>query len=176
MTTRSLLKLSWLPALFCLLAVAVPLHTNAAAGTTTVDQEQLTFNGALTVRSGTSQTLTVGISGMLTRIDLPFCTVAAGNQIVLELLTIQGQSTGAKKMPLIFTTNDYKCNWYSFTIPTPLSVTSGQVIKLLVTRVKGFAPLWGADRLPGDPYPRGIGKWMGHAINDFAFRTWVTST
>jgi hypothetical protein len=54
-----------------------------------------------------------------------------------------------------------------------MSVTTGEVLELVVTRVKGFSPLWGAENKGGDPYTRGVGTWMGHTINDFAFRTWV---
>ena len=175
MPTRSLLRLGRLAALLCLLGVAAPLRASAAAGTPAVDQEQLTFNGALTVRSGTSQTFTVGRDGSLTRFDVPLCSTAAGNRIVFKVQRADGLPPDSGKIRLTFTTNSYKCIWFTFTLPTPLPVTAGEVLELLVTREKGFAPLWGADRLPGDPYPRGVGRWMGHTINDFAFRTWVAS-
>jgi hypothetical protein len=138
-----------------------------------VDQQQLIYNGALSVRKGTSQTFTVGITGSLTEVDLPLCTRAKGNTIVLEVKDVPGSPSDKAKITLAFTSNTYKCDWFAFVLPSPISVTAGEVMELLITRVKGFAPLWGANRLPGDPYPRGVGTWMGHTIHAFAFRTWV---
>jgi hypothetical protein len=176
MAARSPIRFALFLAPLFVLGLTAPIRVRAATSAPVSDQAQTVVNAALSVRKGTNQTFTVGMTGTLTRVDLPLCTRAKGNSVVLQVVrksSPQKSLSIPEQIALSFGVSSYKCNWDTFTLAAPMSVTAGEVLDLVVMRVKGFAPLWGVDNKGGDPYPRGVGTWQGHTINDFAFRTWV---
>lgn len=140
---------------------------------TRLDQAQTQFQGGLSVRMHASQTIVAGRRGLLTRVSAPLCTVIAGSMIALTVSSKVGRTTRFVSVALSFTTGSAGCVWHTFTFKHPLSVHVGQVLQLTIVRRRGEAPLWGANLEGGDPYRYGAGAWMGHTIQDFAFRTYV---
>lgn len=122
-----------------------------------------------------SQTIVAGRRGLLTRVSAPICTVIAGSMIALTVSSKVERTTRSVSAALSFTTSSAECVWHTFTFKHPLSVHIGQVLQLSITRRRGKAPLWAANLDRSDPYRHGAGTWMGHTIQDFAFRTYVQS-
>lgn len=160
------------------LLLSVSLGLPAAptlAATALLDQAQPVYAGGLSVRQGASQTLTVGRNGQLSRVDLPFCTPIAGSVVALTVQAMQGPARPARGVTatLTFAQSYSDCAWDTLRFAHPLRVRRGEQVRLVVRSRRGLAPLWGASATKGDPYPRGHGQWMGHRIDDFAFRTFV---
>lgn len=132
------------------------------------------FAGGLTVRMMATQTLTVGRTGRLTRADIPLCTFIRGSQVQLTVTEMARRRPARATSTLTFRKSFSDCVWFSFSFKRPLSVHKGEVLQLRVSVLRGKAPLWASNAYSKiDPYRRGSGKWMGHTINDFAFRTYV---
>lgn len=156
-----------------LLAAPVDAASHARAR---LDQSQTTFAGGLSVRMAPTQTLTAGRRGLLTRVDLPLCTFIRGS--VVQLLVTGGTARHPARATTTLTfRNSYSdCVWFSFTFRRPLFVGVGETLQLKVSVQRGMAPLWASNAYKKtDPYRHGAGTWMGHTINDFAFRTYVQS-
>lgn len=142
-----------------------------------LDQAQLYDGRGLTVaeKAQAAQTITVGISGTLTRVALPFCTTITGSGADLTARATQEPMRSATAS-ITFAHSFSDCAWYTFTFAHPISVAAGEVVRLAVTGRGGESSLWGANAGRGDPYPRGSGTWFGQPIEDFAFQTYVQPT
>jgi hypothetical protein len=153
-----------------------PATPEVAAATTSVklDQEQSIYTGGLSVRAGTTQTITAGVSGALQSIALPFCSTIAGTITALKVSSTSGMAPAVAQLQFSASYSD--CAWYTFDFVGQTHINAGDVLTLLVTRQHGPAPLWGYDAAGGDPYPNGVGTWRGITINDFAFRTYVDTS
>lgn len=153
------------------LTAQVPPLT-AAVTPPRLDQVQPAFTGALSLRDGASQTLRAGKAGLIVRIDVPLCSTMRHSRVVLTVHTARGPRRLASAT-VTFAHSSPDCAWYTFAFPHPARVTVGEVVDLTLTAPGREAALWAEDGRRGDPYPRGVGHWMGHTINDFAFRTYV---
>ena len=159
--------------LLCLALSASPAGA-ASHPRTRLDQAQTMFAGGLSVRMLATQTLTVGLTGHLTRVDLPLCTFIRGSEVQLSVTEVTRRHPARATSALTFSKSFSDCIWFSFMFKRPLSVRKGEVLQLRVSVLRGKAPLWASNAYSKiDPYRRGSGKWMGHIINDFAFRTYV---
>jgi len=138
-----------------------------------LDQAQLVVAGGLSVRVGAhaAQTVTVGVSGALTRVALPFCTPIKDSVVDLTVLTEMPLQSSTASVTFAHSYSD--CAWYTFTFAQPIAVSAGEVVILAVEPRRGEAPLWGTSGGPGDPYPGGNGVWFGRTVNDFGFQTYV---
>src|SRR5213592_3289069 len=147
-----------------------PLPTPTASSAV-LDQEQPVFTGGLSVRRSSSQTVTVGRAGALVRVDLPLCAPIKNSNAVL---TVSSTSVNAPSVAVtfIFAHSYSDCAWYTFNFAHPISANVGDVLTLTLTTSQHNAPLWGEDGHPGNPYPRGVGNWIGHTVN-FAFKTYM---
>ena len=152
-----------------LIAMLIPV----SAATIRPDQAQTRFQGGLSVRLPASQTLTVGMQGRVVRVDVPLCTTIAGGLIVATLSGGTIVRSAHPSASLTLSTSSAGCKWYSFHLQPALAVHAGQVIQLTIARRRGKAPLWGANLNGRDVYRRGAGTWNEHAVQDFAFRTYV---
>lgn len=164
-------------AFLCVLAAsrtpaAAPLSVAASTGAAQTDQTQPLYSGGLSLRGHATQTLSAGRSGLLTRVDLPFCSTTSGAVIQLKVSSVDNPSIAATSA-FSFTSTYSDCAWYTFTFSQPESVSAGEQLQLALSTQKGNQPLWGSSPYPGNPYPGGAGKWKGLTINDFAFRTYV---
>jgi hypothetical protein len=139
-----------------------------------LDQVQPLVTGGLSIRVGVAQTVTVGLGGLLVRVDLPFCSPIAQSVVALTVSRV-GSERPTTTATVTFPQSSGVCAWYTFTFRQPLRVTVGEMVLLVPTVQSGEAPLWGWGSVPqgGDPYPRGTGIWQGMPINDFAFATYV---
>lgn len=158
--------------LSALAAAAGSANPAAAKAILRLDQQQPRYTGALTVRSGAAQTITVGIAGTLRRVALPMCATSRGATVLLSI-TDAGSGRLIVGGTLTFTAAYSDCAWYTIDFSTPNHITRGERLRLTVTKGRGVAPLWACVNSGGDPYPRGSGSWRGHVINDFAFRSYV---
>jgi len=138
-----------------------------------LDQAQLVVAGGVSVRVGAhaAQTVTVGVSGILTQVMLPFCTPIKDSVVDLTVLTEMPLQSSTASVTFAHSYSD--CAWYTFTFAQPIAVSPGEVVILAVEPHVGEAPLWGTSGGPGDPYPGGNGVWFGHTVNDFGFQTYV---
>ena len=138
-----------------------------------LDQAQLVVAGGVSVRVGAhaAQTVTVGVSGILTQVMLPFCTPIKDSVVDLTVLTEMPLQSSTASVTFAHSYSD--CAWYTFTFAQPIAVSAGEVVILAVEPHVGEAPLWGTSGGPGDPYPGGNGVWFGHTVNDFGFQTYV---
>ncbi len=173
MYARSLVMLRRPALSLSLLLLTLPALPTAAASTSPVlDQEQSVFNGALSIRGGASQTVTVGVAGLLVRVDLVLCAPIK-NADVQVTVTNSGANAGSATTSLRFRQSYADCAWYTFAFGQPIKANVGDVIILSVKTQNHKAALWGRDGRAIDSYPRGVGTWRRHAINDFAFRTYM---
>ena len=160
--------------LSCAAAALLAAPASAAVHPRTrLDQAQTVFSGGLSVRAGASQTITVGRSGHLVRVDLAFCTYIKGSMVLLTAANAKGRRPDHTSTALTFRVSTADCHWQTFTFKHPLAVKRGEVVRLTVSSRRGEAPLWASDSHKGDPYRRGSGAWMRHRVDDFAFRTYV---
>lgn len=151
--------------------IDAPLPTPTAAFLQ-LDQEQSVVTGGLSVRASAAQTITVGIAGSLVRVDLPLCSPSKNSRIELAV-SDTGMKAQSATASIIFQHSYSDCNWYTFIFNQPITATAGEALRLTVQARNQKAGLWGEDGHLGDPYPRGVGSWRGHIINDFAFRTYM---
>lgn len=153
-------------------ASASPTPTSTPAGTPTLDQLQLACTGGLSVRRDPTQTFTVGLDGLLVRVDIVLCSPTKNVRINLTASTTGASvkhSTASVTLPY-----DYSdCAWYEFDYNKPLTVSTGDVLRLAATAQGHKTALWGYDGQGEDVYPRGTGNWSGETIDDFAFQTYV---
>ena len=155
------------------LTAQVPPLT-AAVTPPRLDQVQPAFTGALSLRDGASQTLRAGKAGLIVRIDVPLCSTMRHSRVVLTVHTTRGpRQLASATVTFAHSGDPSDCAWYTFAFPHPARVTVGEVVDLTLTAPGREAALWAEDGRRGDPYPRGVGRWTGHTINDFAFRTYV---
>jgi hypothetical protein len=161
----------------CLAAVAVwigPAQRGAiftgspSAQAAAISLAQPTFAGGLSVRRNTTQVITMPHAGAITRIDLPLCTEAAHSAVALTLQDAAGKRLGVTGAS--FAVPNADCVWHEFVFHHPVAVRAGAVLTLDLVRTLGNAPLWASDAYNSNPYRGGSGRWMGHTINDFAFR------
>lgn len=132
---------------------------------------QTTFAGGLSVRQDTTQTITIPRAGRLTSVDVPLCTVAANSKVMLTVTDAAGKRLGQENEA--FADANADCVWHDFSFHQPVAVHGGAVLTLHLAGVRGDAPLWGSDAYNANPYRGGTGRWMGHTINDFAFRVYL---
>jgi hypothetical protein len=158
--------------LFCLL-LSLLLPGPALAAGPRIDQVQPVFSGGLSIRAGATQTLVAGLGGGVVRVDVPLCSFSDRSVVALAL-TAQGRGHLRRATARLAPRSDSGlCAWQTFAFQRPLEVSRGDVLALTLGAVRGQPPLWGANALHDDPYPRGKGAWMGHVVDDFAFRTYV---
>ncbi len=171
--------------LLALLAAALPVaataspltaRTRASVTNATVDQEQTVFSGGLSVRTPATQNVVAGRHGPLTRVDIPLCAPIQGSTVELSVQDLPVKhSNKVTSAALVLPQSLSDCAWYTFTFKTPNIVRVGEALRLIVRSTGGEAPLWGSDATGGNPYPAGTGTWMGHAVDAFAFRTYIAT-
>jgi hypothetical protein len=137
-----------------------------------LDQQQPEFTGGLSVRKGASQTIKVGIAGALVQIDIPLCAPKKNADVELTV-SGPGSNTQSATASITFKHSYADCAWYTFKFSQPISAAVGDVLLLTVETKNHKAALWGYDGYLDNPYPSGAGSWMGHTINDFAFKTYM---
>ena len=138
-----------------------------------IDQAQTAVQGGLSVRASAWQRVRMGRTGWVTRVDVPLCAARRGSAVILTLrdeVADRGVPASASRT---FRRSLVDCAWYSFRLRRFLRVRRGDVMRLTVARWHGVAPLWGASLHGRNPYRRGSGHWIGHTIEDFAFRIYV---
>lgn len=139
-----------------------------------LDQRQPLFSGGLSIRTEAAQTLTAALRGMLMRVDLPLYLSTRNSAMLLTVSTVRPpiHSTSAT---IIFPTTATRADatWYTFTLTRPLPQVPGEVLRLTVRTIHGQPPLGARSAGHRNPYSHGAGTWMGHSINDFAFRTYI---
>ena len=150
--------------------------TNVAVGASlppdTLDQAQQIYNGSLSLRYTSTQTITAGWSSTLARIDLPLCSANIGSSAAMTVTATASSSVIATAM-VTFLDSSNACLWYSFVFPGAHPITARQGLRLQLSSQSALAPLWAYDAQVNDPYPAGIGTGRGMTINDFAFRSYV---
>jgi len=153
--------------------VELPAAT-AAHSILKLDQEQAAYQGGLSLRVRTMQTITAGLTGTFRRVALPLCSPMASTRIALAVFDVAtGSKLATARLTFLHSYSD--CAWYDFNFPGNNPITAGEVLRLQVVREYGPAPLWGYETAGANQYTRGIGDWGGVAIN-FAFRTYVETS
>jgi hypothetical protein len=161
--------------LLCGILVAALLAV-APAATPSLDQAQTAIQGGLSLRVAAWQTITIGRSGNIGRVDLPLCTPKRGTGIALTLSRGAGPQRSSIGATVSFGRTTSDCTWQTLRLSRPFPVRRGQVVRLTVVGRGTAAPLWGANLYGGDPYRPGTGHWMGRTIDDFGFRIYVAAT
>lgn len=153
-------------------ASVAPTPTSTPLGTPTLDQSQLACTGGLSLRRGPTQTFTVGLDGLLVRVDIVLCSPSKNVRVDLTASTTGASvkhSTASVTLPY-----DYSdCAWYEFDYNKPLAVSTGDVLRLAATAQGHKTALWGYDGQAEDAYPHGTGSWSGETIDDFTFQAYV---
>jgi hypothetical protein len=140
-----------------------------------LDQQQAVVHGGLTIESGAQQTVRIAHSGRLVRVDLPLCNGIKGAQVALKVQT-ESRTRRSTVAKLTFAHSYADCLWYTFHLRPSLSVQRNEKILLTTYHLRGAAPLWGWSVGKKDAYRGGAGSWERHAVNDFAFRTYVVTS
>lgn len=151
---------------------ATPAAASTGSNSPVLDQAQLHCTGGLSLLGMPTQTFRVGISGLLTRVDIVLCAPTKDARINLTVSTVGSpsrSSTASLKIARAYS----DCAWYEFDYHHPLKAANGDLLRLRVASPNKASALWGFDGTRGDSYSRGIGSWRGHAINDFAFQTYM---
>ncbi len=149
---------------------ATPTPTPSSAPV--LDQAQLKCTGGLNVRANPTQTFTVGIGGLLTRVDIPLCSPTKNARIDVTV-SARGSSTVASTASLKLPHDYSDCAWYEFDYNRPITAAAGDVLQLKVSSPNHRSVLWGYDGQGDNPYPDGTGSWRGQTINSFAFQTYM---
>jgi hypothetical protein len=196
-TARRVTKLVPLTLAVVGLAVA-PINTARATGVPQVDQQLIAMEAAgvaVDYSQSWGQTFTVGLPGVLTRIDLQLGRDAGANQpLQVELRRTVGGLPDLMPEALLFSTSldpsavPILITTSSFTVsidlsPAPPTVTPGDQLIILLTSASDHWYLWTTGYWPGDMYPNGsavkrgypdYSNWVVQDGWDSGFRTWVT--
>jgi len=169
-----------------------------ATGATTEDQHLLAdgqFNAAVTSYQGWGQTFTVGLSGLLTRVDLQLGRqTGTSGPLQVELRKTSGGLPDLTPQALLFSTSiaasavPVTGSPASFTVfldlsSAPPSVTPGDCLAILLTNPDTSWYLWSSHYWPGDIYSGGSAlklvspsapNWIEVSGYDSGFDTWIT--
>ena len=173
--------------MFCLFASTI---ANAAM---VVDQSNLTaeYTGGPAIGAGAAQTFTVGVTGILSGVDLQLDRFnPTGSETSIEVSVMSTTPTGVPLADLYTTTIDYAeipdVPFSSTSIPlvnvdlstAGLNVNSGDVLAIALS---GPSTVWmqndffTTEYTAGKPY-RFVGSWQTYSDTvDFGFRTIVTT-
>lgn len=180
------------------LAMVSAIGPATTSAFTDIDQDQAVIdevfcvqpNAASACYNGAAQTLTAGLTGDLTAVQLPLTRESFTTfDLVIEIhaaapdgaLLATSNPVAAANIPIA-----PEMAWITFTFPTPASVASGDVIAIVMPPDPLYPtadPRWGWGKAGSDVYAGGVawggvsgGPWQGYVDgSDFAFTTFVTT-
>lgn len=168
-------SISWLALAIVLLSAALPVRAVPI-----LDQGNLaaTFEGGIELSSPVLQTFTVGVSGILTGVEL--LVTRRDTTTASVTVSIRNQTTVLGSAQLLPTPGDALFTVYGLRsvdlTATPIVVTAGEILTIALASSTGSLPLtcdeWCRGGSLNDPYTRG--SYNGISTDrDMAFATYV---